>query len=153
MTVSAAVKLIPSPPALVLNKNTKISLLKVIGRKLSQSGREREREREIREHIPVLKIFHHVTTIHYCGWPIKPQIPVFPIVHIILQRVIVSTYETTLQDKNNSKLNLPLCHRQIIAIQETHIWSEVGCKKVLISKKKKKKVLISDSFVNHSEDY
>lgn len=27
MTVSAAVKLIPSPPALVLSKNTKISLL------------------------------------------------------------------------------------------------------------------------------
>lgn len=35
---------------------------------------------------PQLKVSDHVSSIHNCGRPVKPQVPIFSIVHVVLQQ-------------------------------------------------------------------
>lgn len=93
MTVSAAVKLMPSPPALVLSKKTKISLLQEDNhvKDINEVVHNKSKNRSISSKplhddkaLPLLEVSDHVSTIHNGGRSIESEVSIFPVVHVVL---------------------------------------------------------------------
>lgn len=90
LTVSAAVRLMPSPPALVLSRKTKMSVLE--RRKDGGVGSEKLRRksyyRQIRGNTrsPALEVGHHVSALRNLGGSIQAHVGVLPINHVLLEK-------------------------------------------------------------------